>query len=235
MPFNRQNMARVASASTGAQANWLYRTTDTFIEILAPGYFNDGYTNFKVDDVIQIKDADRYDYVSIISSSVFGVAVEPVSFASAGPVEVLNAFDLTTQFFTGLDTVIDVSFGDDQGVPSDSVVLTGGVFIFNQPGTYTLRLRLSVNRLSNPGSTIFVARLLLNDVQVGNPVAIIMTDNDTTIPMFTTFTADFLIGDEVKIEAYLDSVGNDDGDLLAVTSTIGWGVSPSASMRILKY
>lgn len=235
MTFDRQNMARVASASTGAQANWLYRTDDTFIDILAPGYFDDAYTNLKVDDVIQIKDVAAYDYVSVISSDVSSVVVEQITFASTGPIEALFGQDFTSQEPVGLDNPLVLTFGADQGTPTDAIQLIGSVIHFNQDGVYGIRIFLSFTRTTVPGTTFLFLRGVLNGGQIGSPAAIIISDVDTTIPVELTFLGRFNEGDELTLELYKDSAGVDDGSLQPRTSGIGWGTAPSASIRVSKF
>jgi len=234
MSFNRQDMARVASASTGAQANWLYRTGDTFLEVLTTGYFNDAYTNLRTDDVIQIKDVDAYDYVSVISSDVSGVVVEQVTFASS-PVEVLFGVDVSSQEPLGLDNPLVLNFGPDQGIPTDPVQLIGSVIRFNQGGVYNVRILLSFTRSTVPGTTFLFLRGVLNSVQIGSPGAVIISDVNTTIPIELTFLLPFNDGDELFLELYKDSIGVDDGALEPRLSSIGWGTSPSASIRVSKF
>ena len=78
-------------------------------------------------------------------------------------------------------------------------------------------------------------RHLLNTIQIAAHAAIILSDNETTIPIIFNITASFSAGDEFEVELYRDSLGIDDGGLETHLSTLGWGSSPSASLRVNKF
>lgn len=237
MAFNRQDMARVASASTGAQANWLYRTEDLTSEILSTGYFDKSFTDLKVDDLIQVKNGQGYTLISILTSSHQGVTVEKTTFlGEITPLEILAASSLATQDPGALDTPLQVEFGPAQGGPSDPVQMdANGLLTINETGVYGMRTIFSVSRTTSPGTAYIFVRFLIDNVQLGNPIAAVLSEDDITIPLELTFTGFLLAGTQVRAEFYRDSQGNDDGSLEPRTSTIGWGQSPSASARIQKF
>jgi hypothetical protein len=67
MAFNRLDLARVASASTGAQANWLFKTEDDLTTVLDIKYFGEVAPQLRVDDVIQCRLTDRYINLSVLN------------------------------------------------------------------------------------------------------------------------------------------------------------------------
>ncbi len=237
MAFNRQNMARVASASTGAQANWLYRTTDLMLDILALGYFDKSFTDLKIDDLIQIKNNEVYTFVAILTSSHHGVTVEEISFGLPDtPLETLIAFSLVNQLPTTTDTPIQIEFGAAQGTPSDPTQIDeNGVVTINQDGIYGFRYIFSVSRTTSAGEAYIFLRALADGVQVGNPLSVIIADDEMTIPLELTFTSFLPAGTTVSSELYRDSQGINNGGLETRASTIGWGQSPSAALRLTKF
>ena len=235
MAFNRLDMARVASASTGAHAMWLYLTSDTIADVLAPGYFDGSFTDFRVDDVISLKYNLGYKYLSVTKSDKTGVDVVETDFGSTEINSVLVASELVSQSPTALDVPVPITFGAAQGGPSDPVQIdAAGLTTFNLAGIYRVRVVLSISRVTAPGEAFFFFRGLFNGVQVGNPVSCIMTDDEMTIPLEFTFTGSISAATTMTFEMVRDSAGNNDGGLDARTSSVGWGTSPSASLRIDK-
>ena len=148
--------------------------------------------------------------------------------------EVFSGFDFTDQNPTGLDAPVLVKFGGTIGTPSDPVSMVNDIIQFNESGVYSLRYILSVSRTTVPGTAYVFFRALINGIQTVNPIAAIISDNDTTIPLEFTTTASFTAGTSIVLEMYRDSIGVDNGGLASQTSSIGWGPSPSASIRITK-
>ena len=231
--FIRLDMARVASASTGAQANWMYRTTDSFSDVIAPNYFNDAFTGLRVDDVIQVKYLDGYKFISITQSDNNAVVVKTIDFSSQLP-EVLLGFSFDNQDPITTDTPIKIELGGTIGDSNDQVSMVDNVIHINQEGTYLFRMIFSVTRPSSVGIAFIFIRGLVNGVQLGNPVAVSLSDDDMTIPLEYTFSSFLPAGTTLSMEMYRDSAGTDSGGLTSLPSLIGWGNAPSASIRITR-
>lgn len=232
MAFNRQDMARVASASTGAQANWLYRTTDNIITVLDDNYFVSAFTDLRVDDLIQVKTQDRYFFVSIISVSRSEVITLNVTMDKRA---VLFGASFNNQIPVAVDSPIQVEFGPSVLASDGSVSLsTNGDITFLITDIYSLVGLFEYNRQSSGGVTLAFLRATLNGVQLGNSIAIEANTSSQTQPLQFLFEAVFTKGDVLKMEFYRDSTGFDDGELRPQNSAIGWNSSPSASVRIAR-
>jgi hypothetical protein len=155
---------------------------------------------------------------------------------SAEPEAVLIAFDDTIQEPTTTDDPLQVTFGPAQGAASDAVSLAAdGTLTFNEDGFYAFLTTLKFGRQGGAGGVaLLFLRALLDDVQVGRPVATEVDNSNIIIPQQFEFALFLSAGTELKVEIYRDSAGQDDGGLFPSTSTLGWGISPSARMRIYK-
>lgn len=234
--FNRRDLARVASASTGAQANWLYRTQDTIDTVLAVNYFNDYFTSLKIDDVLQVKAINGYFFLSVIQSDFTQVAVTAIAFNPIPqPTEVLVGFSFDDQNPVGLDTPVTIEIGGTIGNVNDPVSMVNNVIQTNQEGIYGYRFLFPISRPSAAGIAYIFIRALVNGVQFGNPIAVALDDNNMSIPLEFTFTTFMPVGTLLVMEIYRDSAGNDSGGLLSISSSITWGQSASASVRVTKF
>lgn len=223
-------MARVASASTGAQANWLYSTEDSYLDLLVPGYFDSSFTDFRVDDLIQVKTADNYFIFAVISSDKNGVFVKSISFQRN---LALVANSVAIQEPVGLDNPLQIEFGPAQEANDGSLTLSAdGTLSVNITDSYSLIVLLQYTRDANGGDALSFARATLNGVQIGVSLAMEANISDQTIPMQFTYENTLMAGDEIKFELYRDSEGRNDGSLKSFPSTIGWAASASASLRV---
>lgn len=149
---------------------------------------------------------------------------------------VLTAESLVDQIPSGLDTPLQMTFGVAQLGPSDPVQLSAaGVLTINETGLYNLSLRYAFTRDGVAGVARIFTRALVNASPIVSPIAILMNSANTTVPVFQQLVTSTLVPtDTLTIEFYRDSAGVDSGSLLIQTSGIGWGISPSAFLRVIK-
>jgi hypothetical protein len=77
---------------------------------------------------------------------------------------------------------------------------------------------------------------MVDGVQEGNPIGIIQTDDDITTPIFLSSVVSVTgeVPIEFTVECVRDSDGVNSGGLRSIESSIGWGQTPSARLRIIK-
>jgi len=232
MAFNQDTFAPIAQNSTKAPRSWSYQTTDTFAEVMTPGYFTD--KKFQLSDT---------DFIWVIASDAQriirfdGDDSAPEIIAPKPPLEILVARSLVDQEPVSLDTPIQVEFGAAQGTIADPVMIdANGTLTFNRDGVFDVNVTVDIGRVGSSGGTsnIFI-RVLLSDVQFGNPIATLINDPNTIIPEQFSITGLASAGDTVKMEIVRDSVGANEGGVFAQTSSIGWGTAASAVMRVLRF
>lgn len=168
-----------------------------------------------------------------------GFPLVPVSQAGSGgqypgPTRVLlgESFAAQTPTALGAAGAIQIAFGAAQGTPADPVQMDSlGTVTFNQTGVYGIDMRITAKRTSNPQSTTLVLRALLDGVQAGNPIAVVMGDNADSQYEQYTIAGSIPAGTTLRWEVMRE--GFDDGGLLSLTT--GWGPTPSALIRILKF
>lgn len=163
-------------------------------------------------------------------------SVDTLSQEATMPATVLLAVDNTTQSPPGLDMPIQVTFGPAQNTINDPVMLdAAGVVTFNEGGSYQLLTRYTITRSSGGGIGRYFTRILVNGVQAQPPLGLAINNSDVSLSQIQIITTSALVpGDFLTLEFYRDSAGSNDGDLTTLTSTLGWGTSPSAGVRIIK-
>lgn len=161
------------------------------------------------------------------------------SAASIQSTTVLEAASLVDQVPSGTDAPLQMTFGAAQFGPSDPVQLSAaGIITFNQSGIYNISFRYLVTRDTTAGIAQVFTRALFNGapiVPAVDPIGLLMNTANTTIPVFQQLVTSIIEPtDTVAVEFYRDSNGVDSGSLLTLISSIGWGTSPSAFVRIIK-
>lgn len=166
--------------------------------------------------------------------------VQSTKIGSTGPDEVLSAESFIAQIPTALDTPLQIEFGPAQ---SNSVidVDVNGEFIFHQVGIFLVKSVFNFTRTNSQGESYFFIRLLVNGSQQGNALAVLQTDDDITIPIIVETLIEIipaLIGVPFTLECMRDGQGGsgaDSGQLSGLTSTQGWGSTPSARITISRF
>jgi hypothetical protein len=153
-------------------------------------------------------------------------------------IESLISESFADQDPVGLDTPVQVAFGPEDLTSPDVAIDALGTITFLTSGEYFATLGLYFLRTTAVGEAHFMARVLVNDAQSGNPIGIVSSDSNDTIPLY--FDSTLLIPPGAtpltyKIEMVRDSGGIDNGGLGGILSTtLGWGSTPSARIRIIK-
>lgn len=137
---------------------------------------------------------------------------------------------------TGAVNAIGIRFGNAQKGPNDPVQLfSDGAIVFNQTGTYSIDTRYSFQRSGNPGSAYLFVRALLNGMQQGNPIAVRLNEPGYSAYEQFTIVGNIVAGTQLVWQLARDASGANDGYLSPIASTLGWGDTPSALVRILKF
>ena len=231
MSFNQDNFSPIGANSSNGPRFWSYRTTDPMSEVLAVGYFSQ--------KKYQLEDGD-FIYIDNVTRTVIGRyegEEKPMYEVSPSePKTVLFAGDETIQEPTATDTPLQIKYGPSQG-DDDSVVKLDalGNITINQDGVYDFIGTYDFGRVGSSGgvSKIFF-RGLVNGVPFGRAFAVDVDSPSIVIPLQFEVTARLKAGDIVTTEIYLDSSGVNEGGLYPEVSTIGWGVSPSANVRLTR-
>jgi hypothetical protein len=148
---------------------------------------------------------------------------------------VLVANSFVSQAPTQLDTPMQIEYGAAQEVPGNEAwVDATGKITFNVTGSYHLQSIYPISRETSAGEALIFLRIVLNGVQLGPPIAALMDDDDMMLPLQLIFQGQFQAGDELISEFVRDGAGINSGGLVSETSSIGWGASPSANLRIIK-
>ena len=145
--------------------------------------------------------------------------------------------EFAPQVPAGLDLPLQITFGPDQLGDPDVTIAADGTVTFLTPGQYRYDLKLYVTRTTVVGEANILVRGLINGVQFGNPVGMVLADANTTSPLL--LDGILLIGAADVPLAYTaeivrDSSGIDNGGLTGITTLVGWGNTPSARIQIVK-
>lgn len=236
--FNRRDMARVASASTGAQANWLYQTDDDLSTLLSGNYFLKAFTSLRIGDLIQVRNLDGFSFLEVTASfhDLVDVLLAPIlNISPASPEEVLVGFSFDNQNPVGVDVPLIIQMGDTIGDSNDPVSMVNNIIQINQSGVYSFRFLFPISRPTAAGIAYIFIRSVVDGAQFGNPITAILDDNNMSIPLEFTFTSFLPAGTSIFMEMYRDSAGNDSGGLVSTSSSINWGQSASAAVRVTKF
>ena len=222
-----QNSFSPVSNSSAAPAVWSYKTDDLLSETLSIDYFIKKVFELNVGDLIWCVCSDGSREIRYMGAGVVPYIVSPK------PLEtILIGRDITVQNPTGLDAVMQVSYGDEQ-ITDDATLGADGSLTFHKHGFYHLVAIFSVGRLLSAGGIAHIfLRALLNGVQVGSPLSTFIDNTNIVIPEQFVLDLELNVGDVFTVEIYRDSNGANDGGLLTSLSTIGWGTAASATIRL---
>lgn len=232
--FTQKYFAPVSSPGNSDSPNvWTYRTDDPIDEVKADGYFVDKSPILHDGDFINIQSGGD-NFAGYFIKTESSLTVKMVGIESDFENSLLGS-SYADQGPTELDTIHQIEFGKAQGSISDTVSLdASGNISINKDGIYRMGGTFSVSRSSAPGVVYIFIRITVNGIQLGNAIAAQIDDNNMTIPLQFTLIGAIAAGMKIKIEMYRDSAGKNNGNLESFTSTIGWGDSPSAAVRVDK-
>jgi hypothetical protein len=146
----------------------------------------------------------------------------------------LSAFSLASQSPAGLGEAnkIQVEFGVAQSTANVSIDVNGNL-TFHVAGTYNIRFEAHFGREGSTGASLLAFRVLLNDVQYGNPQVAKIDNADHIQPWADSYTIEAAVNDVMKGEL-MRVLGSDDSGGLIQTDTTEWGIARSASLQIHK-
>ena len=148
---------------------------------------------------------------------------------------VLTANSYVSQAPTTTDAPSQIEYGAAQEVPGNEVWIDAtGTITIQVTGTYSFSAIYPISRETSSGEALIFIRILKNGAQSGHPIAALMDDDDMMLPMQLSSHGLFQEGDVLRTEFVRDSAGINSGGLVSETSSIGWGTSPSANMRVTK-
>ncbi len=244
MPFDQKRFERSVSQTRDIFDKFVYRpdNSDEITDMQNPGYFSE--SRFATDpdwvgSLIEIEIPTGYYIGKILSNGAVTVLFDSTKAGGSSPTEVLAGFSTNTQAPPGLDTPIRVEYGPAQGTGSDPLQIDAtGLITVNETGAYNFRTLLAVERPGSTGEAYVFLRVLVNSVQAGNAIAIVLDDDELTLPLQYDFFINLSAGDTIETEFYRDSQGTpsaNEGSLVSYTSSIGWGNTPSATLRVTKF
>ena len=177
---------------------------------------------------------DIGDQIATVTQGL-GFELLPVEGNQIGQGEIIIAESIADQNPAGLDNPLQVEFGPAQSTDAADLA-ADGTWTIKEQGTYLVFSTYYFSRTSSAGQVHFFIRLLVNGVQEGNPIGIIQTDDDITTPIFlaSVVSVTGTVPLDFTVECVRDSDGTNSGGLRSITSSIGWGQTPSARLRIVK-
>jgi hypothetical protein len=183
-----------------------------------------GSTNDVISELAKFTRGLGYPLVPIdggSESGQIGVATETV----------LDAPSTVTQNPSGLDTPLQLTFGPPVVTPDVEMDASGNL-TFNVVDDWDITLRLSYGRVTSPGVAFIFTRALVNGVQAGSTICTELDDGGFTIPLEYQVNFRSSVGDVVTAEIVRDSLGVDNGGVIATPSSTGWGTSPSCRIIV---
>ncbi|QDP68183.1 MAG: hypothetical protein Unbinned1473contig1000_61 [Prokaryotic dsDNA virus sp.] len=135
---------------------------------------------------------------------------------------------------SGLDTPLQVTFGAAQGtIVNDVMIDAAGTVTFNQAGQYHVFVELSTAKQSAGAITYIVVRGLLSSTEIDYPDVIGLTTEEF-FPYKKKFIVDATASQTFQIQLMRDSNGSNDGYLSRFAGSGGFGITPSAFIKIWK-
>lgn len=158
---------------------------------------------------------------------------QTISIPALGTIAI-DAESYVTQTPTGLDIAMALTFGPAQTTPYVDLSV-GGMFTFLVEGFYEVRIRVNAGRTTQPGSSVLVARSIINGTQAGPSVIQKLDNSNDSETMELTFAATFFVGDTLYFQAIRDSAGVDNGFLFTFNPTDPtWNDVPSTDI-LMRY
>lgn len=136
---------------------------------------------------------------------------------------------------SALDVPIKIEFGAGV-VTTDATLNSAGRLTFNTAGDYIVTLIMRHGRTGGAGTAITFTRILINGVQTLNSNSIKLPDQDSVVPFSFSLPLQALAGDFLELELVRDSGGVNNGGLFRqVPTTVGWNISPTATLIVSKF
>ncbi|MBL4613244.1 MAG: hypothetical protein JKY91_05815 [Emcibacter sp.] len=136
----------------------------------------------------------------------------------------------------GPSNAIQIEFGAAQNGVNDPVMIdVDGTITINEGGFYRAKVTLVHGRITNPGTSELLFRVLVNGAQSGISVPQKISGADVLAVYELDAWVSAPSGTAFKFEVMRDSSGNDSGGLIAGTVTAdpgAWNPAPCATILI---
>lgn len=160
--------------------------------------------------------------------------VNPSTLSNITIASSLEAQSTTTQNPLGTDNPYQVLWGSGNS-NSDATVASNGVITITNAGLYLITVNLAFGKPTDVGISKLVARLLLNGLPVGYPVATQIDAGIEINPVQLTLFKSLAASDTITAQIIRDSTGANEGGLYAFDPALaGWANTPSAAVLIQK-
>lgn len=203
-------------------------------EYLASGEADD-FKKGGVTDEDTLKDKAEID--ALISTAIAPIDAR-VTDIENGHVVLLNAKStLASQEPTGLDTPLQLTFGDAQGNPltDDITIDVNGAIKFHVAEKFIMNFRAHYGRTGATGTSHLMFRFKKNGVQVGDSFATKLDSANVLIPWdSSSFIIDAQVDDVITAEIIRDSTGADFGGVFQFLSSNGWNSAPCCAVSVYK-
>ncbi len=144
---------------------------------------------------------------------------------------VLTASSPSSQVPTGVDSELQLEFGAAQSNTFLSLASNGNITVLTD-GIYRINFTARLTRTSAVGTAELMVRLLVDDVEIFEPVTFSLPDDNLSYTYSTFVEQELSIGQVLTAEIVRDSGGINNGSLEPFTTAVtGWSDSPSASIQ----
>lgn len=242
MAFTQEKIDRASTQSRSIFNNYVYRTTDTLIQVKAPGYFaacrfatsdgpdtngfgwNGGNIECYCSDGYMVGQMDA-------ATGTIAALFQAPTFLAQG--DILNSSSFTTQIPVTLGTTLQVSFGGAVSTTKFDLAANGALTC-KETGQYRFVFSAQPGREGVAGIVNLFLRLLKNGSQVGNTSLARMDNANTVIPLRFIVNIDLVKDDVLTAEMVQDPSGiaGAGGLYSIVPATAGWAASPAAAIAI---
>lgn len=188
-----------------------------------------------------IADADRHEVKGATGATINHVLrsdgdgttsfVDPGTLANIEFVSTLTNSRTAAITPSAVDTALQATF-DGTTSNTDITMANTGTITINTTALYHFQFNLNFGRSTATGTAVTVARVLLNDVQVGFTQGATQAAVNTNRPVRADLFLKLNAGDTLKVQVMRDSTGANDGGLVAIPVTpAAWGDVPSFFVR----
>lgn len=191
-----------------------------------------------------IPDAQRHEAKGASTASVGQVLkangdgttswVAPSTLINTVTTTVLQQGSTVAQNPSALDTALQVNFGS--ATANTNIDLSaGGTITLLTAGSYEFLFDLSVGRTTAVGDAYLFWRILLNSSPTGFVKGMRLPSQDVILPQQFRYAGVFSAGNTVKLEFVRDSLGINNGGLIAANPVVsGWSDLTTAGVTVKK-
>lgn len=169
----------------------------------------------------EVKGADTALAGQVLSADGAGnsVFVAPATLTTTTLSGVARGKLATTTAPAAEDTALDLTFGVQTSSSEVTVGAAGTLTIVNT-GVYFISSDLMFGRTNSTTTAKILFRVLINGTQFGNTMYCSLNSSDLVIPYSRSFVRAFTAGDILKFQIVRESVGENDGGVIALVPTL---------------